>query len=115
MISSRRELIGVEGSSFILTDETGKVYLPRIDDIVVESRGPIRATIKLCGQMQSIENLSLAKFIVRLSFFADSGFVQAQVTLHNLTCGTTFRRPMGSRRRRINLFQGFILEYSDTT
>jgi hypothetical protein len=77
------ELLSDEGSSFLLTGEDDSVYLPQIDDIVVEAKGPLRVTIRARGEMQSAARKSLARFVVRLSFHAGSGFVQMQMTLHN--------------------------------
>lgn len=77
------ELLSDEGSSFLLTGEDESVYLPQIDDVVVEAKGPVRVTIRARGEMQSAVRKSLARFVVRLSFYADSGFVRMQMTLHN--------------------------------
>ena len=77
------ELLSDEGSSFLLTGEDDSVYLPQIDDVVVEAKGPLRVTIRARGEMQSAVRKSLAGFVVRLSFHAGSGFVQMQMTLHN--------------------------------
>ena len=77
------ELLAIEGSSLVLTDESGATYLPQIDDFAIETQGPIRVTITARGDMRSTNGVSLARFIVRLSFFVNSGCVQTQLTLHN--------------------------------
>jgi hypothetical protein len=77
------ELIATQGSSFVLTDDRGQIYLPHINDAAVETKGPLRVTIRVRGEMQSAAHKSLARFVVRLSFHAGSGFVQMQMTLHN--------------------------------
>jgi PcRGLX-like N-terminal RIFT barrel domain len=77
------ELLSDEGTSFVLSGEDGTAYLPYIDDIVLETNGPVRATINAQGNVQSAAGKSLARFIARLSFYADSGFVEMRITLRN--------------------------------
>jgi hypothetical protein len=77
------ELVGTQGSSLVLTDEKGQVYLPQMDDLAIETKGPMRVAIKAQGQFRSPSGARLLRFVVRLSFYAGSGFVQIQITLHN--------------------------------
>ena len=77
------EVIATQGSSFVLTDDRGERYFPHISDVAVETKGPLRVTIRARGEMQSTARNSLARFVVRLSFHAGSGLVQMQMTLHN--------------------------------
>src|SRR4030095_14969855 len=47
------ELIGTQGSSLVLTDEGGQTYLPHMDDLAVETKGPMRVAIKVQGQFRA--------------------------------------------------------------
>jgi PcRGLX-like N-terminal RIFT barrel domain/PcRGLX-like protein central beta sandwich domain len=77
------ELIRTQGSSLVLSDEGGQAYVPHIDDLAVETRGPLRATIRAQGEFRASSRAGLGCFVSRLSFYAGSAFVQMQVTLHN--------------------------------
>lgn len=83
VVVGQADLLTTQGSSFVLTDEAGEPYFPRIDDLAIETQGPLRVTIRARGEMQSASRTILARFVVRLSFFGDSDFVQMQITLHN--------------------------------
>jgi hypothetical protein len=77
------ELIGTQGSSVVLGDEGGQEYVPYLDDLAVETRGPLRATIRAQGEFKASSRAGLGRFVSRLSFYAGSAFVQMQITLHN--------------------------------
>jgi len=77
------EIIATQGSSLVLTDEGGQTYLPQIDDLAVETKGPLRVTIRARGTLGIASHIGLARFVVRLSFYAGSSFVEMSVTLHN--------------------------------
>jgi len=77
------EVIASQGSSFVLTDEAGQAHVAHIEDLAVETRGPLRATIRARGEMQSSSRRRLARFCVNLNFYAGSALVQMQITLHN--------------------------------
>jgi hypothetical protein len=83
VVMEEAELIATQGSSFVLTDDRVQIYLPHINDVAVETKGPLRVTIRARGEMQSAARKSLAHFLVRLNFHAGSGFVQMQMTIHN--------------------------------
>ena len=83
VVAGQADLLMSQGSSFVLTDEEGQPYLPRIEDLLAETEGPLRLTIKARGEMQSVSRKSLARFVARLSFFAGSDVVELQITLHN--------------------------------
>lgn len=40
------EVIATQGSSFVLTDDRGERYFPHISDVAVETKGPLRVTIR---------------------------------------------------------------------
>jgi hypothetical protein len=77
------DLIAVEGSSLVFIDDAGQAYVPNISDLAVETLGPLRATIRAQGELQTASRTGLARFVVRLHFHAGSGFVAMQMTLHN--------------------------------
>jgi YetA-like protein len=77
------ELIGTQGSSLALTDEGGQAYLPQINDLAVETKGPLRVTIRARGEFIAPSQTSLARFVARLSFYASSCLAAIQMTLHN--------------------------------
>jgi hypothetical protein len=77
------ELIAPKGSFLVLIDETGKEHAPHIDEFAVETVGPLRVTVKAQGELQTDSGTRLARFVVRISFYADSDFVTMQMTLHN--------------------------------
>jgi hypothetical protein len=83
VLAQETNLIAEEGSSLILTDETGQEYKPYIHDLAIETMGPLRVTIRAQGELQTASHPALARFVVRLSFYASSSLVGMQVTVHN--------------------------------
>jgi PcRGLX-like N-terminal RIFT barrel domain/PcRGLX-like protein central beta sandwich domain len=77
------ELTATKGSSFVLTDEEDQAYLSYVDDLAVETKGPLRVTIKVRGEFRADSCVGLARFVMRLSFFAGSRFVRIEMTVHN--------------------------------
>ncbi|MDT7041981.1 hypothetical protein [Candidatus Nitronereus thalassa] len=69
-------------SAFVLTDDSGKVWDPRISTVEVEASGPVRVTLRVEGSF-STDLTAMADFIARLSFFRDSGLVALAFTLRN--------------------------------
>ena len=61
-------------SAFGLTDDSGKVWDPRISSIEIEASGPVRVTLKIEGAFSKAASV-FAHFIARLSFFRESGLV----------------------------------------
>jgi YetA-like protein len=83
VVMAQTDLITTDGTSFVLTDEGGQTYLPQIDDLAVETKGQLRVTIRARGELRASSRAGLGRFAMRLSFYADSAFVQMQITLHN--------------------------------
>jgi hypothetical protein len=83
IVIGQADLLVAQGTSFELTDEKGELYLPRINDLCIESKGPLRVTVKAGGEMQSASGKNLARFVTHLSFYAGSSFVEIRSTLHN--------------------------------
>jgi exo-rhamnogalacturonan lyase-like protein len=77
------DFIAEEGSSFVLTDDRGRECVPYVHDCVIETIGPLRATVRARGELKAGSGFGLARFVARLSFYAGSGLVAMQVTLHN--------------------------------
>jgi YetA-like protein len=63
-----------------ITDKKGGEYGPVITEVKVEAAGPVRATVVVRGNYPSVRGLRLT---ARFSFFAESGLVQVEFTLHN--------------------------------
>lgn len=61
-------------------DPSGRVLQPHIDRVLLETAGPIRATLCLEG---SVESLAELRFRTRLSVFAGSPSMHVEATLHN--------------------------------
>jgi hypothetical protein len=70
-------------SGIVLTDDAGVRYVPHLDTVVVESAGPIRATIRLEGSFRHPNGGPHSEFFSRLHFFAGTGSVRLSCTLRN--------------------------------
>ena len=65
-----------------LVDSEGQVYLPSIRTVSIETRGPLRTTFRVDGAF-SHRGETLADFVARLTFFADSAAVRLALTVRN--------------------------------
>lgn len=74
-----------ESAGLALTDSRGGQWLPRIDRFVVETRGPVRVTIRMEG---AFEGASPCRFVARCCFFAGTGLTRLRMTLHNPNAAT---------------------------
>lgn len=83
VVSQGRDILEPAGSEVVFTDDKGRRYEARIDKLTVEVTGPLRVTLKAQGTFQAVEQLSVLRFVARLSFYARSGLVDVQFTLHN--------------------------------
>ncbi len=70
-------------SGVALTDDAGAPYCKQIANVVVESDGPIRATVRLDGSFRYQNGALHSEFVSRLHFFAGTGLVRFQFTLRN--------------------------------
>ncbi len=83
VVIGENDFLNSEGSKIILTDEMGTKYEPKIDDIIIETKGELRTTLKIGGRFIG-ENRSLfANFVSRLSFFANSSIIKIEFTIQN--------------------------------
>jgi hypothetical protein len=67
-------------SEFVLVDRRGRPHIPNVDQWRVESAGPIRITLAADGHIPGFPGLRLR---LRESFYAGTGLVRFEVTLHN--------------------------------
>jgi hypothetical protein len=63
-----------------MTDRKGEVVAPRFDRAVLESAGPVRATVRLEAPAVGRSGCRMA---LRLDFFAGTTLVRVRLTLHN--------------------------------
>lgn len=77
------EVAGDKSHSLALTDGEGRVYLPLIDCLEVETAGPLRATVRAQGKLCSPEGSALADFIARVTFYGRRSDVQLEWTIRN--------------------------------
>src|ERR1043166_5192125 len=67
---------------FAVEDESGRVYLPRLKSITVDESGPVRALVRMQGDLANGSE-ALADFDARLHFFADSTSVRCEFNIRN--------------------------------
>ncbi len=65
-----------------LIDEQGQEHVPKIRQYDVEADGPLRTTLSFRGCFESLHGM---RWRARMSFFAGTGLVEIQFTLHNST------------------------------
>ena len=70
-------------TAFVVEDEAGRVYRPRIDKIEVEEGGPVRVQVRMRGELAETGAEPLAQFDARLNFFAGSALVHFDLTIRN--------------------------------
>ena len=66
-----------------LKDESEIHYEPIIENIINETEGNIRTTIKVEGKFKAEEKNGFAKFFSRLHFFVNSSMVKMEFAIHN--------------------------------
>ena len=67
----------------VLTDQEGYECRPSIDQVFIETRGPVRATIRFEGKFLSSQGTSVAAFVARTSFFSGLPLVETKFTIRN--------------------------------
>ncbi len=75
-----QNILNSGNSRLVLTDPEGRQSLGKLQQVSMEALGPIRATVKLEGE---ISGSVPARFVARLCFFAGTGLVRLSLTLHN--------------------------------
>ncbi|GAM10587.1 hypothetical protein OR1_02876 [Geobacter sp. OR-1] len=81
IIVGNEELLTGDGS-FCLFGADGKNLKPIIETIEVESEGPIRSILRIEGRFES-ERRNSPRYVSRIHFFADSSYIQLEITLQN--------------------------------
>ena len=74
------ELIKAGSSRIVFTHANGRQAIPRVERVVVEARGPVRATIRFEGAIRGCRGV---RFVARVCFFAGTGLVRIRLTIHN--------------------------------
>jgi hypothetical protein len=75
-----KDVLRPGAADVVLIDAKGKPGRPHVDRVSVETRGPVRATVKYEG---NFTGRARCKFAVRYSFFAQTGLVRAELAIHN--------------------------------
>jgi hypothetical protein len=70
-------------TTFLIEDEHGRLYTPRIDRLEVEEAGPLRAAVRAHGVLAGRAGEALASLDARLHFFAGSAAVRFELTITN--------------------------------
>ncbi len=78
-----QDVLSASGNEIVLTDDAGKTYDPVIENIVLETEGDLRTTIKIEGSFQSSGQQAFCDFFSRLSFYVNSALVKLEFTLLN--------------------------------
>ncbi len=68
---------------FAVEDESGRLFLPHIITVQVEEPGPVRALVRVQGELAAAGVEPLADFEARLHFYAGSATVRFELTLRN--------------------------------
>lgn len=74
------DLLQPRSNQIVLTDRKGRCHKPRIERVVVEARGPVRATIRCEGFLPRCRSL---RFVARTCFFAGTGLMRFRFAIHN--------------------------------
>lgn len=76
-------IIDNKNSNVILKDENGKCHTPFINNIDMETEGPVRSTLKIDGVFKTGQRAHIANFIARIHFFLNSSLIKIEFTIHN--------------------------------
>lgn len=81
--SCRSRSAPAASSRITLEGGDGRILVPRLDRLAVETGGPLRLTLRGEGEFRSSREKPLARFVARLSFFAGTALVRLDFTIHN--------------------------------
>jgi hypothetical protein len=81
--SGERELLDAARSRFVAEDKAGRIYTPRIQHVNLEEAGPLRASVRVTGDLLAGDHTTLCDFSAFLHFFAGSSTVRFSITLRN--------------------------------
>lgn len=77
------EIAGPQESGLVVVDESGKEYLPHIEEVEIETAGFLRSTIRMIGAVRASDGVVLSHFTARLTFFARRSDVHIDWTIRN--------------------------------
>jgi hypothetical protein len=80
VLVEHREVVRPSGPLIGFTDRNGKVLRPELEHVIVEERGPVRATVRWEGTFDSRPS---CRFVARFDVFAGTGLCRVELTLHN--------------------------------
>jgi len=75
-----KDVLDVRHTDVVLTDGSGHTVRPRVERVVVESQGTVRATLRYEGVFPGRRPL---RFVARYAFFAGTGLVRTDLRIHN--------------------------------
>jgi hypothetical protein len=74
------DVLKPDAGGVIFTAANGRGETARIEQLAVEARGPVRATVRLEGHFTGRDKL---RFVARMSFYAGAALVRFALTIHN--------------------------------
>jgi YetA-like protein len=74
------ELLEPNAGGILLTGAKGRREAALVEQVAVESHGPVRATVRLQGRFMGPGKL---RFVARLCFYAGTGLARLALTVHN--------------------------------
>jgi hypothetical protein len=74
------QVLDQQVTATLLTDVRSRAARPKVEQVAVEARGPVRATVCVKG---FFPGRARCRFVARLCFFAGTGLVRLRLTLHN--------------------------------
>lgn len=83
VVRGEEKVLNSRKSETVLTDESGIRYEPLIENIFFESKGPLRATLKIEGAFKNENGTEFASFFSRISFFSSSSMAKIEFTILN--------------------------------
>jgi hypothetical protein len=76
-------IVSDEGSRARITDKDGRIYVPEVDTLVEEEKGPVRLTLRIDGRFVSGQRKFLCLFKSRLTFYHGLSLVKVDFQIHN--------------------------------
>ncbi len=74
---------GGPSGALVVTDDAGTEHLPYIDDVAIETAGPLRTTVRVAGRLRRSSGEALADFFARVTCFAGRSDVRLEWTIRN--------------------------------
>lgn len=83
VIIRKNKILDSNNSRIVLTDDSGTEFEPLIDNIIFETKGPLKTTLKVEGEFRLEDKSAFASFFSRISFFANSSMIRMEFTILN--------------------------------